>query len=86
MNSKNWKPKAVISGGWIDDLSNKVGQYISLETSDGIRREGRLSGLGTRSLKVFGKDQLIPTEVEINGDPQDRIPLDRIVTLSLLNG
>ncbi len=73
-----------VSGEWIDQMVAATGQYIRLETSDGIRREGRLSGLRTRELKWEGEAVLIPTEVELNGDPNDCVPLDRISIMELL--
>lgn len=78
------KKKTTVSGEWIDEIVAATGQYIQLETSDGIRREGRLSGLRTRKLRWEGRDVLIPTELELNGDPNDSVPLDRISDLALL--
>jgi hypothetical protein len=80
----NKKTMKMVTGRWIDEIVAATGQYIRLETSDGIRREGRLSGLRTRALKWEGEQVLIPTEVEINGDPSDTVPLDRISSIELL--
>lgn len=73
-----------VTGEWIDQIVAATGQYIRLETSDGIRREGRLSGLRTRELKWEGAKVLIPIEVELNGDPNDTVPLDRVAIIELL--
>lgn len=78
------KGKKRSMGAWIDELDGLVGQYIRLETTDGIRREGRLSGLEGRKLRINGVDEKILTEIELNGDPQDRVPIDRIETLDVL--
>lgn len=80
----NKKSKTTVSGEWIDEIVAATGQYIRLETTDGIRRQGRLSGLRTRELKWEGRKVLIPTEVELNGDPNDSVPLDRIATMELM--
>jgi len=73
-----------IRGKWIDDLVGNVGQYVSIETSDGMEREGQLSGLKSRTLNFNGAPVEIITELEINGDPYDSIPLDRISKLNLV--
>lgn len=73
-----------ITGTWIDALVNSCGQYVRLETLDGGVREGRLSGLRTRELSMFGAKVLMPTDVELNGDPNDTIAIDRIMELRLL--
>ncbi|MGW8177314.1 MAG: hypothetical protein ACWGQW_00735 [bacterium] len=73
-----------IKGKWIDELVHNVGQFIRLETSDGIDREGRLSGLKSRSIKWNGEEVEIITELELNGDPYDSVPLDRISELELI--
>lgn len=73
-----------IKGKWIDELVHTIGQYVRLETGDGIVREGRLSGLGSRQLRWNGEPVEILTELELNGDPADRIPLQRIIDLEVL--
>lgn len=80
---KKSKPQP-ISGKWIDEMVDLTGHYIRLETGDGIVREGRLSGLRTRELQFGDQKVLIPTELEINGDPNDTIPLDRITVFGPL--
>ena len=76
--------KKTIRGQWIDELVSNVGQFIKLETSDGMEREGRLSGLKSRTIKWDGKDVEIICELELNGDPYDSVPLDRITVLELI--
>ncbi len=78
------KPKPVINGDWINTLGANVGQYIKLETADGCYRDGRLSGLGCRTIKLNGVDEKIIVDVEINGDPQDRISIERIINIDVL--
>jgi hypothetical protein len=71
-------------GSWIDSLDNHLGQYLQLETSDGIRREGRLSGLSTKTIRLNGVEEKMLTDLELNGDPQDRVAIDRIATIDFL--
>ena len=65
-------------GQWIDTMVQSVGRYMRLETTDGVTREGKITGFTYRSFKLNGSEADLPTEVEVNGDPNDRIPLDRI--------
>ena len=66
------------TGEWIDVLMASVGKYMELETSDGLFRQGKITGFRFRDFQFDGHKVLVPTEVEINGDPNDRVPLDRI--------
>jgi hypothetical protein len=75
---------ATVKGKWIDELVESIGQFVKMETSDGMEREGRLSGLKSRTLKWEGDEVEIVTELELNGDPYDSVPLDRITTLDLI--
>ena len=78
------KKVKTIMGAWIDELVRSTGQHIRLETRDGVVREGRLSGLRSRTIKWNGKGVEILEEVELNGDPYDVVPLNRIATFDLL--
>lgn len=62
-------------GAWIDALYAAVGKNVHLETSDGVIREGRMSGIRTKDITFNGKPQSVVTELELNGDPTDTIPL-----------
>lgn len=64
-------------------ILDSVGEFMRLETTDGTRREGKISGLTCRAMKVNGKQVDWPIEIEINGDPGDRIPIDRILRISI---
>jgi hypothetical protein len=70
-------------GNWIDKLVESVGEFMSLETTDGILREGRISGFTYRSFILNGDEVQLPIEIEVNGDPSDRIPIDRIAKIDL---
>lgn len=69
---------------WINELHNHVTRYIKLETLEGVRREGRLSGFVTRKLKINGREETAVVELELNGDPQDRVSYDRIASLDFI--
>jgi len=73
-----------IKGAWIDNLVDNVGQYVTIETSDGMTREGRLSGLKSRTLNYNREEVEIITELELNGDPYDSVPIDRIAILNVI--
>lgn len=63
---------------WIDTLTEGVGEHFWLETTDGVIREGRISGFSVRTLLVNNVEVDFPTEIEVNGDSMDKIPLDRV--------
>jgi hypothetical protein len=65
-------------GNWLNELADTVGRYISLETLDGMRREGRLSSINMRSIKWNGRSVDVLVELELNGDVYDVVPLNRI--------
>lgn len=63
---------------WIDTLTEGVGEHFWLETTDGVEREGRISGFGVRTVEVNGQEVDLPVEIEVNSDAMDKIPLDRV--------
>lgn len=75
------KTKTAAKGKWIDDIHASMGKFFTLETTDGIRREGRITGIRARNYKFNGGDVELPTEIELNGDPTDTVPMDRIATI-----
>lgn len=70
-------------GAWIDEMMDSIGEHMRLETTDGVAREGKITGFTTREFKLNGKVVGMPTEVEVNGDPSDRIPLDRLEWMTI---
>lgn len=68
---------------WLNELGDATGEFIRMETSDGVIREGKVTGLRTREIQVNGEQELIPTEVELNGDPNDTVPLDRLIRIDI---
>lgn len=73
-----------INGWWISAMVAEVGNYISFETTDGLIREGKLSGLRSQSLEWNNEDVEILTEIEMNGDPYDTVPINRIKRIELV--
>jgi hypothetical protein len=72
------KDKEVIDGEWIDSLVASTGSMVNLETIDGASRTGMLTGLRTQQIKWNGQKVLLPTELELNGDPNDLIQISRL--------
>lgn len=70
-------------GAWIDVLFASVDKFINLETSDGSRRSGRLSGFRTKVVLFNGAEHDVPTELELNGDPTDTVALAGIVSVRI---
>lgn len=70
-------------GYWIDSLYTNIGCYLDLETTDGVRREGKLTSMTFRQFTMNNRKVNIPDEIEINGDPTDKIPISRIMNLNI---
>lgn len=71
------------AGTWIDTMVDSIGEFMRLETTDGVNREGKITGFTYRSFVLNGKKVEMPIEVEVNGDPSDRIPLDRVEKMTI---
>ncbi len=70
-------------GKWIDDIFNSVGKFIHLETKDGVRREGKITGLRTRHITFNDRRVELVDEIELNGDPTDCVQMSVISILSI---
>lgn len=68
----------VQKGAWIDEVYNNVGNYVNVETYDGITRGGRMTAIRTKTVEFNGHPMELPTEVELNGDPTDTIEINRL--------
>lgn len=66
---------------WIDAIVDGVGRHFWLETTDGVEREGKITGFATKSINLNGQEVNWPTEIEINGDSMDTIPLARVAKI-----
>lgn len=70
-------------GIWIDQLYAAAGRMVRLETTDGVQRSGRMSGLRSREIRYNGTVTEFVTEIELNGDPSDTVPLGSLVQLDI---
>lgn len=70
----------------VDRVFAATSKYMDLETSDGVRREGRITGWRTREVFINGESVLWPIEMELNDDPNDRIPWDRVKRINIQGG
>jgi hypothetical protein len=72
-NGKQWE--------WIIELDGMIGRDVHLETRDGLRREGRITGVNTLEIETADEPLLIPDSIELNGDALDRIDLRHVKEL-----
>lgn len=70
-------------GKWIDDLADSVGKFVCLETHEGVRREGKITGFRSTHIVFNRVRQEIVTEIEINGDPADCVQIQSISTIEV---
>jgi hypothetical protein len=70
-------------GKWIDDIVDATSKYCYIETTDGVLRQGRISGLKLSSLVLNGEKVEIVTEIELNGDISDSVPINRLAKLTI---
>jgi hypothetical protein len=71
------------AGQWIDDVVGAIGRHVHLETTDGVLREGRFTGLGMREIQVNGQTREVPNRVELNGDPSDYVDFGLIARITI---
>lgn len=72
-----------VTGDWVEKLLGSVGSFVTFETTDGIERSGRLSGFEMRKFSYNGSPVEFPTHIEINGDPNDQVPLERLSKIEI---
>lgn len=70
-------------GEWVEKMVAAIGEYFRLETTDGVRRSGKITGFTFRTFHLNEVRVNWPIEIEVNGDPNDRIPLDCIQKMSI---
>lgn len=71
------------TGWFIELLHESTGKFINIETTDSLIREGRVSGLRLKTIEVNTMQVDLIQEIELNGDPTDCVPLDRIARITL---
>lgn len=67
----------------MDEVLAAVGHHVHLETSDGVIREGRFTGLGCREMEINGTAREYPSRIELNGDPNDYIDFSLITRMTI---
>jgi len=77
------KKKKIRAGQWIDDVVTAIGRNVHLETTDGVHREGRFTGLAMREIEVNGEPREVPSRVELNGDPSDYVDFALIARMTI---
>lgn len=77
------KKKKKRAGQWIDDVVGAIGRNVHLETSDGVLREGRFTGLAMREIEINGEAREMPSRVELNGDPSDYVDFGLIARMTI---
>ena len=82
-DEKSPKKSEKSRGLWIDDLYRAAGRMVRLETTDGVHRSGRMSGLRSREIQYNGTLTEFVVEIELNGDPSDTVPLGSLVRLDI---
>lgn len=80
MTKKKAKKKI---GMVIGRVTESLGRFIHLETTDGVAREGKLTGLRTQEVILNGQTLDMPVALELNGDPNDFIMLLQIYRLDI---
>lgn len=76
------KPRAAPNAGWwVDALYQLAGELVNLETLDGVTRGGRLTGIRSQEYRFNGRVFLFPRQLELNGDPNDLVPIDRLASI-----
>lgn len=66
---------------WDIDMRPAVGQFCFIETLEGVIREGRITGVRTKQIKINKQVYDLPECLELNGDTGDQIGFDRIKEL-----
>jgi len=59
-------------------LRTIIGQNIYVETRDGVQRQGRVTGMEFNEMEFMGGVLALPQNLELNGDPMDRIEFSHI--------
>jgi hypothetical protein len=72
---------------WDIELDGLAERYVTLETHDGIHREGKITGVVTKKLTILDAGKAVhvelPVHIELNGDPSDILEFSRISRFEL---
>jgi hypothetical protein len=66
---------------FFDELEKSIHEFVELETLQGTVRKGKVTGFTYRRIFFNGQKIDVVNEIELNGDPTDRISLIEIKTL-----
>ncbi len=75
-----------MNGDWLAELQDLEGQYIWLETMEGVRREGQLSKIAVREVEFNDRKVALPAGLELNGDHFDTVPFQLIRRFGAVDG
>lgn len=71
-------------GAWIDAIFEACGKrYVSLETTSGTRREGKLTGLRNKTVRFNKQEREIVVSLELNGDPTDIVDFADLASIDI---
>ena len=96
MFTMNWgEVKAKVDAGeWgvIDDadfggdfsLAAALDRRIRVKTTDGLKREGRLTAIQMRSLQIGGQVTGLPLAIVFDNDPVDRLAFDSLSSIEMV--
>ncbi len=68
---------------WEVKLDGLVGQFVHLTTTDGLGREGLITGVRTLQLPIDGIIREIPHLIELNHDSADQVEFTRMASMQL---
>lgn len=68
---------------WNVDVTGMIGLFASIETIDGVIREGKITNTRSQDVLINGQAFRIPLVVELNGDSADQLEFRTMKTLTL---
>lgn len=68
---------------WNIDIDTLKGRQVSLETKDGIRREGKITNVECVGLMLNRRRVLVPSTFTLNHDETDRISFAHILKMTV---
>ena len=68
---------------WDVEIEPMIGQFAHAETTDGVFREGKITGVRTFPVLINGEHFKVPLAFELNGDPNDTLEFKQLAKLNL---
>jgi len=78
MSTKNTAPKNAP-----ENWAGLIGQYVQVETSDGVYREGKITGVDFFDFFVGEETWRLPVTIQLNNDSTDRIDFKQLRAMKL---